>query len=158
MKKEIALLSVSGSIASILGVVIALSMHCMMDCILNSPPFWTFVAVFFTGTAITPNGPRIRRLSKTVRFVESRRLTDQILAELPSRGAIFSDFMRSHSYDKVRNDIRQLRREMTNFDVRIPALLNAENLDTWRAFITDLLDCTNAKDLKRARTLLDRYR
>ena len=150
--KKLAHLSVWGSIASILGVAIALRMHRVVDCILDSSPFWTFVSVFFTGTAITLNWTRIRRLSRTARFVDDRGYAAAVQGDLRALAK------RQHNPNAPElNRMRELRRRMGRLGVRTPAPgLHVQDLETWSAFVLDLIDCMNAKDLKRARTIFDR--
>ena len=122
----------------------------------NSPSLWGSLSAAAVTYLVLSNWSTIRRLSATVRFVECRQLVDEILAALPPPFEAFGTLMRSDSYPHFKNNVREFKRRMAKFDVRTPGPVNDDSRVVWRTFLTDLLDCMNAKDLKRARKLLDR--
>lgn len=129
----------------------------MMDCILNSPPFWGALSVFLVGCVVGTSWPKIRRLSPSVRFVEHLDLVRKISHSLESsRGAVYKLPPES---GRLRNDMRELKRRMERIGVEVPAPRIGELTDDfWRAYIERLEDCMNARDLTRARGLLGRMR
>ena len=118
----------------------------------NSPSLWGSLSAAAVTYLVLSNWSTIRRLSKTVRFVDDRGYAAAVQGDLRALAK------RQYNPNAPElNRMRELRRRMGRLGVQTPAPgLLVQDLEIWSAFVLDLLDCMNAKDPKRAQKLLDR--